>query len=297
MKDSFWQRLFRGVRRVRQRNGWEEFAGPGWVDRVMGLDLRDRLHVKQGRSIVRWTLHADGRSLVVFLKRHYRLPWRDGLLALAWPRRPWSPALQEWEHLEWARAEGLPVPRAAAAGEFVGPRGRLQSFIAVEELTDMLPLHEAVPLARERLGPRAFVRWKRGLAAEMTAITLALHRRNHFHRDLYLCHFYVADADTARVPDDWRGRVRIIDFHRLARRPLTWFWWQAKDLAQLLYSSDVPGVTVRDRVYFWRAYTAGGRPGFASVLLRAIVRFKAWNNHRRHLRKRRRLPPPRSGAA
>src|SRR5262249_7066353 len=159
-----------------------------------------------------------------------------------------SPALQEWEHLEWARAEGLPVPRAAAAGEFIGPRGRLQSFIAVEELTDMLPLHEAVPLAAARLDPRSFDRWKRGPIAEMVTITLALHGRRRFHRDLYFCHFYVPEADTARVPAGWAGRVWLIDLHRLAHRPWTWLWWRAKDLAQLLYSSDVPGVTARGRV-------------------------------------------------
>jgi heptose I phosphotransferase len=268
MGDTFWQRLFRGVRRLRQRPPWADFAGPDWADRVMQVQVADRFHAKQGRTIARWTLHAGGRRLVVYLKRHYRLPWHAGLLALVRPDGRWSPALQEWDHLEWARAEGLPAPRAVAGGEYIGPWGRLQSFLAVEELTGMIALHEAIPAAAAALDPATFARWKRGLVAEMASVTLALHRRRAFHKDLYLCHFYIAEEDTRQTPD-WRGRVRIIDLHRLARHPWTWRWWRVKDLAQLLYSSHVPGVTARDRLHFWRAYlrpVGGGR----------AARWEAW---------------------
>jgi heptose I phosphotransferase len=286
MKEGFWHRLFRGVRRLRQQSHWEEFAGPGWADRIMGLTLTDRFHAKQGRTIVRWTLGTIPRPLVVYLKRHYRLPWWHGLLALLCPNRSWSPAMQEWEHLEWARAQGLPVPRAAAAGEFIGPWGRLQSFLAVEELTGMLALHEAIPLAASRLCPDAFRRWKRGLMMEIVALTLALHRQRRFHKDLYLCHFYVAEEDTAGVPESWDGRLRMIDLHRLAHHPRTWLWWRAKDLAQLFYSSHIPGITARDRLGFWRAYVDSDQLGRMSGALRLVIRFKAWNNRRRDRGKR-----------
>src|SRR5262249_37986019 len=206
---------------------------PDWEGRIMAEPVTDRFHAKQGRSIGRRVLEADGRRLVVYLKRHYRLPWWRGLLALLRPGANWSPALQEWEHLAWARARGLPVPRAVAAGEYIGPWGRLQSFLAVEELTDMLPLHQAVPAAAAHLGPDDFRQWKRGLIAEMASITRALHNRRRFHKDLYLCHFYIAEEDTQRVPS-WPGRVWLIDLHRLSRHRWTWPWWQAKDLAQLL---------------------------------------------------------------
>jgi heptose I phosphotransferase len=254
----------------------------------MQVAVTDRFHAKQGRTIARWALHAGGRQLVVYLKRHYRLPWWRGLLALVRPDAPWSPALQEWEHLEWARAAGLPVPVAVAGGEYIGPWGRLQSFLAVEELSGMVPLHEAIPAAAARLDPDAFRRWKRGLTDEMVRLTLDLHRRRRFHKDLYLCHFYVAEGDTGRLPV-WRGRVQLIDLHRLAHHPWTWLWWRAKDLAQLLYSSDVPGVNARDRLYFWRAYLAADPLGGAArCWLRAYVRLKALNYQRRHDRRRQR---------
>src|SRR5262249_40188095 len=142
MSGTFWRRLVHGVRRLRHEPRWARLAGPGWAERIMATAVTDRLHVKQGRSIGRLVLETEGARLVVYLKRHYRLAWWSGLGALLRPGGNWSPALQEWEHLAWARAEGLPVPTAVAGGEYIGPWGRLQSFLAIEELTGMLPLHQ-----------------------------------------------------------------------------------------------------------------------------------------------------------
>jgi heptose I phosphotransferase len=282
LTETFWQRLTRGVRRLHEQPGWISFAGVNWADRIMGLPVTDRFHAKQGRSIGRLSLQAQGRQLVVYLKRHYRLPWWQGLLATLRPEKGWSPALQEWKHLEWARHQGLPVPTAVAAGEYIGPWGRLQSFLAVEELTGMLPLHEAVPAAAAHLDASTFRRWKRGLIEEMARVTCRLHDRRWFHKDLYLCHFYIAEDDTRRIPD-WSDRVRLIDFHRLGHHPRTWRLWQAKDLAQLLFSSEIAGVSALDRLYFWRSYRGDRIGEWWSRWLARWVRLKAWS-YRRHNR-------------
>ncbi|MBA4062189.1 MAG: lipopolysaccharide kinase [Isosphaera sp.] len=275
---SLWRRLRAGVRLLRRAADWDRAAGPGWEDRVMAEPVTDRLHEKQGRSIGR-RVFAGGLS--VYLKRHYRLPRWRGLLAALFPDRAWSPGLQEWQHLTWAAAEGFPVPRPVAAGQFVGPWFRLQGFLAVEELYGMLPLHEAVPLAAARLAPAAFDMWKRGLTAELARLARELHRRRVFHKDLYFCHFYVPESFTRSPPAGWANRVVMIDLHRLARHPVTGPWWRAKDLAQLLYSSDVPGVTDRDRVRFWKLYRASG----SGRWLLPLVRWK-WRLYRRHARRR-----------
>jgi len=66
---SFWTRLRRGWRRIRQRADWATFAGPGWPDRIMQVAVTDRFHAKQGRSSGRWQLPAadgSGKKLVVY---------------------------------------------------------------------------------------------------------------------------------------------------------------------------------------------------------------------------------------
>jgi heptose I phosphotransferase len=250
---SFWRRLLHGVRRTWQRGDWPGFAGADWAGTIMQTGVTDDFHAKQGRSTGRWVLEKNGQTLGVYLKRHYRLPWWSGLLASLWPWGNWSPAVQELRNLRWAKAHGLLVPDPVAAGEYIGPWGKLQSILAVEELTDMLALHQAIPLASRQLDQDKFRLWKKGLAQEMARLARELHRRSCFHKDLYLCHFYIARGDCARL-NPWRGRVYMIDFHRLGRHVFAWPIWLVKDLGQLLYSSHVEGVDVRDRLWFWRFY-------------------------------------------
>jgi hypothetical protein len=294
---GFWRRLLHGARRLVWRDDWPRFAGPDWADRIMRVPVTDRLFVKQGRSIGRLRLHAGSEETTVFIKRHYRLPWWRGLLALLWPRASWSPAMQEWENLHWARAQGLPTASPVAAGEFIGPWGRLQSFLAVEELHNMLPLHQAVPAAAQQLAPALFRRWKKGLIAEMARLSRELHARRHFHKDLYLCHFYIDVKDTQQI-QDWRGRVWMIDFHRLGHHRWTWPWWLAKDLAQLLHSADVPGVEARDLLRFWRAYFGARCQSWPVRLLQRWVRVRAWfyRRHQQRQRTRRARKEPRKAA-
>lgn len=283
--ETFWQRLSRGVRRLHQRADWSLFAGADWPEQIMERAVTDRFHAKQGRSVGRLILESGDRRLSVYLKRHYRLAWWRGVLATFWPGTGWSPALEERHNLEWARAQGMPVPEVVAAGEYIGPWGRLQSFLAVEELADMLPLHEAIPRAAHQLSPTDFRRWKRSLIAELARLIRTLHLRRVFHKDLYLCHFYIPRADTERKPSSWRKRVHVIDFHRLQQHRWTGSWWQIKDLAQLLYSSEVESVNARDRVYFWKTYWLGRHRRGTARWLRRLILFR-WRRYRRHNLKR-----------
>ncbi len=284
-RDNFWQRLRRGVRRILERPDWKDVAGPDWAERIMDVALSDDFHAKQGRSTGRWVLHGNGKRLAVYLKRHYRLPWWQGLLAALWPSRGWSPALQEWRHLQWAKGHGFPVPELVAAGEYIGPWGRLQSFLAIEELPDMLALHEAIPAAARSLDARGFLDWKKGLTVEVARLARELHQRRHFHKDLYLCHFFIPRVDTQCLPVQWHGQVHLIDLHRMGHHPWTWRLWQLKDLGQLLFSSDISGVTARDRLRFWRYYLGSQRRHWWNRWLARCIRFKGRRYQQHNIKK------------
>ncbi len=63
MNEKFWQRLFSGVRRLRQRADWDRFAGTDWADWIMQTAVTDRFHAKQGRSTGRWVLENEAGRL------------------------------------------------------------------------------------------------------------------------------------------------------------------------------------------------------------------------------------------
>ena len=186
--------------------------------------------------------------------------------------------------MQWAAEQGIPVPKTLAAAEWRGTGFKLQSFLAVEELADMLPLHEAIPRAFRTLTSIQFAIWKRRLIAELVRISVELHRRVAFHKDLYLCHFYIAASDCEMVPATFKGRTVAIDFHRLGLHSALAGYFQAKDLAQFLYSTfDVPGVTARDRLRFWKRYREAVR---VRRFVAPLVRFKL-GLYLRHARRKR----------
>jgi heptose I phosphotransferase len=240
---------------------------------VMELESRDRFHAKQGRSTARVIFHAASGPLPVYLKRHFRLPWRTRLAALVDPAGDHSPGVAEWRHLERVRALGIAVPEVVAAGERIGPWGALQSFLMVTELVGCQPLHEAIPALARQLDPPAFAARKRRLIAAVAAIAATLHRANLFHKDLYLCHFFL---DTEHLA------VSLIDLHRLGNHGRWPGRWRRKDLGQLLFSTyGVAGIDDRDRLRFWTCYRRlvplRGPRRQARMIARKAARYLAHN--------------------
>jgi heptose I phosphotransferase len=264
-------RLIRGTR-WSWRDERHASSLPGDLDAtVMSLESADLHHAKQGRSTARVRFDQGPAVLSVFLKRHYRLPWLNRLAALVSPSGRHSPASAEWAHLERARSLGIAVPEVVAVGEWVGPWGALQSYLMVAELVGHAPLHEAIPELSRTLEPAAFARLKRAIVIEVAEITAKLHKAHAFHKDLYLCHFFLDRIeDAASSP-----RLCLIDLHRLAIHRLTAPRWRVKDLGQLLFSTQgVDGIDDRDRLRFWKHYRRRSRILLPEVQ-RSLVQGKA----------------------
>ncbi|WZO97935.1 lipopolysaccharide kinase InaA family protein [Isosphaeraceae bacterium EP7] len=255
---SFFARLFRGSRWAWQSDRHVASLPVDLDATVMGLQARDRLHEKQGRSTARVVFRADsGEALPTYLKRHYSLPWPERLSALLNPAGRHSPATAEFAHLEHARSLGVPVPEVVAAGERIGPWGRLESYLIVAELTGSDELNLIIPRLAAQLDPETFARSKRLIIARMAELTARLHADHCFHKDLYLCHFYLDPATATMEPP----ALSVIDLHRMGRHRWTAWRWRTKDLAQLLFSTrGVVGINGRDILRFWKHYRAWAEP-------------------------------------
>jgi heptose I phosphotransferase len=268
---SLWQRWSRGVSWTWINERYRAHLPDDLGANVMTFESRDRFHAKQGRSTARVVLVRADRPLAVYLKRHFQLPWPARLAALVDPNGKHSPAAAEWAHLERARALGIDVPEVVAAGEHIGPWAQLQSFVMIAELSGCEAVNELLPRLAVQLDSRAFETLKRQIIDEMARITATLHAAHNFHKDLYLCHFFL-DHEGLKVP---AFRLSLIDLHRLKKHKLWPDWWRWKDLGQLLYSTyGVDGITDRDRWRFWRIYR--GRVGIRRPRWHArLVRLRA----------------------
>lgn len=230
---------------------WSEVVSHREAASIMDWAVTDDFHTKQGRSTGRLSL-GNGK-LIIYLKRHWQFPWMRRQLARLWPHEAWTPAVQEWHNLQWAKEQHIRVPEPLAVGQFIGPGSELKSFLAIKELAGMMALHQAIPLAYSIMPAAQFNSWKQQVFLQMAHTARRLHSLHRYHKDLYLCHFYVNTPQTHEVLP---GELTLIDFHRLAHhRWFTWRW-QVKDLAQLIYSTwGVAGITDDDRDYLFHAYT------------------------------------------
>ncbi|WP_165228026.1 lipopolysaccharide kinase InaA family protein [Aquisphaera insulae] len=281
---SLWERLVRGVRwswiDPRYRS-----ALPADLDAsVMSLESLDRLHAKQGRSTARVRFHpGTGKPVTVYLKRHFRLPLTSGLAALLHPSGRHSPGASEWAHLERARAIGVPVPEVIATGERIGPWTSLQSYLMVAELTGSRELNVAIPELQETMEPAAFAALKRRVVIRMAELTARLHAAKAFHKDLYLCHFYLDEERLRRDEND--VDLAVIDLHRLGVHSLWPDRWRWKDLGQLLFSTGgVAGIDGRDVLRFWKHYrrlVGLARPAWQARMIRMKAR-RYEEHNRRH---------------
>jgi heptose I phosphotransferase len=250
---SIWERWARGVSWTWVNERYRALVPEDLEVTAMTLESRDRYHAKQGRSTARVILQRAELPLPVYLKRHFQVPWPSRLAALLAPAGRHSPASAEWARLEHVRGLGIDVPDVVAAGERIGPHAGLSSFLMLAELTGRQAINEALAILVDRLQPADLAELKRRVIVEMARITATLHAARVFHKDLYLCHFFMDVHQPGTIGD--RARVTLIDLHRLSEHRVWPDWWRWKDLGQLLFSTyGVEAITDRDRRRFWKCY-------------------------------------------
>lgn len=173
------------------------------------------------------TIEVDGKPQTFYLKRH--APCRFGV----------PPGIREWAHHQLLEDHGIAVPRPAAAGQEI----QGASFFCSAEVPGAVPLEDHLSRAQSR---------DRGVAVRLAEIVRKLHDIPVCHRDLYLCHLFIHPGE---------GDLTLLDLQRLAGKPgrLMRQRWKVKDLAALLHSSHLEGVTRTDRMRFLLRYLGKNR--------------------------------------
>lgn len=183
----------------------------------------------------------DGAAVRLHVKR-YRSGWSS--------RRA---ARREVEGLRLLRAAGVPTAELAAWGELADGR----SFVMLADLAGYRPADTLVA------GGLPFDR----LLLPTARLAARLHGAGLHHRDLYLCHFFVAE-----LPPELD--VRLIDAARVRRLPR---WplrrrWIVKDLAQFCYSLACLGIGDEGRRRWLACWSDSYRQPLTSGLLAAVDR-------------------------
>ncbi|MEK6235261.1 MAG: hypothetical protein N2C14_11140 [Planctomycetales bacterium] len=227
----------------------------------------DHFKEKQGRSTGRYEIQVEGRTVGVYLKKYPNLPWWTRWLA---PERSF-PGPHELAKLRQVEQLGIRVPDPVLAGS--DRNHACQSLFGTRELEGFEPLHKYIPAAFTGTLTAEKSKLKRRLIERLAEVARKLHRADWYHCDFYLCHFYLREDPS--LPDGFE--LALIDLMRLthSRRRR----WRVKDLAQLLFSSALPGVTSADRLRFFKLYLGIRRLNSGTRELLREVFWKAEGYH------------------
>jgi heptose I phosphotransferase len=146
---------------------------------------------------------------------------------------------------------GIAAMRLIAYGEKLNPDGLLESFVLTEELVGYTQLDHFL---RKRFAVRQTERSTRRdpalsqLIRDVAAVAAKFHKLGYNHRDLYCCHFFIAEPETGRF------KVNLIDLQRVEHRHRFRQRWLVKDLAQLSYSAPRERISWTQRMAFIKHY-------------------------------------------
>jgi hypothetical protein len=175
----------------------------------------------------------------LYLKRYVRTPLlsqlRNRFVACAdLDRRP----------AETLARHNIRTPKIVAWG--VEKRGpvEVRSFILTEEIPGGSSLEQRLPDCLTDRRPLGRVEERREFLRDLARWVRRFHDTGLRHRDLYLAHIFLDQAD----------RFVLIDLHRCFKPRLFGERWLIKDLAQLYYSAPGRFISRTDRLRFYLDY-------------------------------------------
>ena len=177
-----------------------------------------------------------------FIKQHRGVGFKEIIKNLLQGKIPIVSAKNEWLAIHKLKSLNIATPHISGYGERgVNPASK-QSFVLMEEITDVISLEDFCKDWHKK--PPSFT-LKYHLIKETARIAAILHKNGINHRDFYICHFLLNPHTLT---------LYLIDLHRAQIRRKTPKRWIIKDLAGLYFSSIEIGLTRHDVFRFIKFY-------------------------------------------
>ncbi|MFO7885369.1 MAG: lipopolysaccharide core heptose(I) kinase RfaP [Desulfobacteraceae bacterium] len=203
---------------------------------------------KDGRR----TLRFKHKGNYYFGKFHSGVGWKKILKNLLQFRKP--PVLSaknEWKAILKLKELKVDTMQLVGYGQKGWNPAYRKSFVITEELQNIISLEDYC-MDWDKISPDKAI--KRAIITKVAEIARTIHKNGINHKDLYICHFLLDISSGLDNIDPEKIRLFLIDLHRVEIRSKIPFYWRAKDISAILFSSLDIGLTQKDIFRFMRIY-------------------------------------------
>jgi heptose I phosphotransferase len=202
----------------------------------------------------------DGRRTLCFKfgekqffgKFHSGVGWRKILKNLLQFRKPPVLSAQnEWQAILKLKELNIDTMNLVGYGKQGWNPGAIESFVITEELQDIISLEDYCRNWQTTPPDKDI---KRALIIKVAQIARTIHENGMNHKDLYICHFLLDIAQGIDNINPDNIHLFLIDLHRVEIRSKIPFYWRAKDVSAILFSSLDIGLTQDDIALFMETY-------------------------------------------
>lgn len=199
----------------------------------------------------RRTLRFEFAGNRYFAKVHQGVGWGEIIKNLLVGKMPILGAENEWRAVAKLHECDIDTMTAVGFGSRNWNPAKRQSFIITQALEDTVSLEDYCADWLQKPPPVAI---KRQLIQRVATISRKMHGNGVCHRDYYICHFLLHDAEAYSLGQQTQPRLSLIDLHRALNRRALSQRWIVKDIAGLYFSAMHIGLTQRDVLRFLRVY-------------------------------------------
>lgn len=200
----------------------------------------------------RRTLRFEFEGRRYFVKIHRGVGWAEIFKNLLSLKLPVLGAENEWSAIAKLQECGVKTMNTVGYGSRGCNPATRHSFIITEALEDTISLEDYCAPWLETKPP--FMNKVR-LLAQVASVSKIMHGAGMCHRDYYICHFLLHDAEEFTCGKVPIPQLSLIDLHRAFTRRRPAQRWLIKDIAGLYFSALHIGLSQRDLLRFVRIYS------------------------------------------